>query len=521
MPSPRQPSTALPARLSTAVEVLAHPEDVPRLLRRAATRLADTAGASFEDRDGILAVDLRHGVHARMSACREARADLSGPGRFQFHLQLTGPDPLPHSYTDQLAQLWHGQPLSALECARIAAELPLMTTITDRRSEAQPLAGTALMITGHFLSDLVHLVDCLAALGAPLEAMTVLQKDYAYRLRHRVHAHLAERGVDIAPSADAEQAVHRHTARARRGGLRCLGLDDGGYLAPVLLGAPELAAAWSGIAEQTMSGIYKLHRREHELPFPVFSVAQSRLKGRIESYWIADKAVSTALSLLPPLKIEGQPALVIGYGNVGEQIAEQLTGRRMRVAVHDSDILRLIDAHEHGYTTRRHLDQLLVEHQPLLVFGATGRTSLGLSQFQVLRRNCFLASVTSGDVEFDLPALRRYAVATASTDATGTCHRLPGGVLATVLAGGRPVNFHETDSISNLHSDLVYAGMLIAADTLATSTSPTPGLDPGWADQVLEDSGLLEHYYERYGPTGHHSCAPAAAGILSTIGGGA
>ncbi|WP_406402831.1 hypothetical protein [Streptomyces uncialis] len=105
--------------------------------------------------------------------------------------------------------------------------------------------------------------------------------------------------------------------------------------------------------------------------------------------------------------------------------------------------------------------------------------------------------------EFDLPALEALAFQDAATrpalPASSRTHTLRGGVEVTVLADGRPVNFHETDSISNLHSDLVYAGMLTGACAVATDPAPA-GLDPSWADTVLEGSGLLQDYYERYGP---------------------
>ncbi|WP_404953939.1 hypothetical protein [Streptomyces sp. 147326] len=61
------------------------------------------------------------------------------------------------------------------------------------------------------------------------------------------------------------------------------------------------------------------------------------------------------------------------------------------------------------------------------------------------------------------------------------------------------MNFYEPDRISNLHSDLAYAGMLTDAGVVATRTAPT-GLDPAGADTVLEESGLLRDCYERYGP---------------------
>lgn len=553
------PADGLVSFAATAVDVVAAPEDGPRLLSQAARRLCDAAGpgAVLAGAGGELTADLGAGLRAGMFVSTEMRRDTDKTSLLRLHLRLSGEGEPPLAASlERWAGIWHRQALSTVEVKRLAGELPLMGATVERLRQDKPLADLAVLVTGHFLTDLVRLVDCLAELGAPLDAMTVLRKDYAYRWRHRVHGHLLEQGVHVADCAD-RGAVAAHAARARRAGLVCLALDDGGYVAPALLdgtrarsserpgpceraaGVPVRAGAdegarspvragagvragsgerpppggWAGVVEQTMSGIYRLQGREAELPFPVFSVAQSRLKGRIESYWIAEKAVTTALELLPALKIEGQPALVIGYGNIGAQIAALLTQRRMRVAVHDADILHLIDAHENGYVTARDLRTLLSGHEPLLVFGATGRTSMSKREFAALGRHAFLASVSSGDIEFDLPALEALAVqgtaASPALPASSRTHTLLGGVEVTVLADGRPVNFHETDSISNLHSDLVYAGMLTGACAVATGPAQA-GLDPAWADTVLEESGLLQDYYERYGPP----AAPTGRGLL-------
>ncbi|MER5809557.1 hypothetical protein ABT143_15405 [Streptomyces sp. NPDC002033] len=508
------PADGLVSFTATAVEVTADPADGPRLLRAAARRLCAAAGpdAVLGHSGGELTARLEPGLHAAMFVSTDMRHEGTGTSLLRLNLRLSGRGTTqpPAASLDHWADVWHRQALSAPETDRVAGELPLMNAAVARLRHAQPLAGSAVLVTGHFLTDLVHLVRCLAELGAPLDAMTVLRKDYAYQWRHRVHGHLEEQGVRVVDATDP-RAVGDHTDRARRKGLRCLALDDGGYVAPALLdqartrpGAGAAAGEWTGVVEQTMSGIYKLRGREGELPFPVFSVAQSRLKGRIESYWIAEKAVATALELLPVLKTEGQPALVIGHGNVGAHIAALLTQRRMRVAVHDADILQLINAHESGYVTSRDLSTLLTRHEPLLVFGATGRTSMSTREFEALRRPAYLASVSSRDIEFDLPALEALAARDRTSGPvarpSSRTHTLPGGVDVTVLAGGRPVNFHETDSISNLHSDLVYAGMLTGAVAVAAGQAP-PGLDPSWADAVLEESGLLQDYYELYGPT--------------------
>ncbi|MFI8813413.1 MULTISPECIES: hypothetical protein [unclassified Streptomyces] len=128
--------------------------------------------------------------------------------------------------------------------------------------------------------------------------MTVLRKGYAYQWRHRVHGHLEEQGVRVVDCSDP-RGIREHAARARRMNLRRLVLDYGGFVSPLLLDqiregyspASDEVGDWAGAVEQTMSGIYRLQGRGAELPYPVFAVAQSRLKARIESYWITEKAV--------------------------------------------------------------------------------------------------------------------------------------------------------------------------------------------------------------------------------------
>jgi adenosylhomocysteinase len=535
---------AVPIAPSVSVTVRAGSEDGAALLNAAARRMSAAAGGAplRVGQEGLL-VDLEPGLTAVMRATREIRpgglrsysglrpdsglrldaglrlgselrldAELRPDSELRLDAELRAAQPVPLSRLEHWAAVWRRQPFTRAETAGFAAQLPLMSAVTGRLADRKPLSGHAVMITGHFLSDLIHLVDCLSALGAPLEAMTVLQKDYAYRLRDRVAGHLQALGVRITPSADAARAVTEHSERAAANGQRCLALDDGGYITPPLAGElTRLAARWDGVVEQTMSGIYRLEGIH--APFPVFSVAQSRLKGRVESYWIADAAVSATLTLLPPVKIEGQPALVIGYGSVGEHIAAILRGRRMRVAVHDTDTLRLIEAHEHGYLTGRDLTGLVRGHAPLLVFGATGRRCLSAPQFAAMAGDCFLASVSSRDIEFDLSALR----ALPPDGDAGQRWRAPSGARITLLADGRPVNFYESDSISNLHSDLVYAGMLVGAHAVGTAAGlRPPGVDPGWADAVLAASGLLDDYYDRYGPrpplAGPRSAGPRSAG---------
>src|SRR5262249_47559769 len=158
--------------------------------------------------------------------------------------------------------------------------------------------------------------------------------------------HLAQRcGVPVWRYRDLLAGIEDHVARVTAAGKRSVIMDDGGYVLPtVLRQLPHAAAHFIGLVEQTTSGIRKLDGLT--LPLPLFSVAESDMKGLIESYGIADAAVRNTLRLLPDEKLEGQPALVLGFGRIGSEVARVLKDRRMRVAVFDSDITRMVGAHE-------------------------------------------------------------------------------------------------------------------------------------------------------------------------------
>jgi adenosylhomocysteinase len=277
-------------------------------------------------------------------------------------------------------------------------------------------------------------------------------------------------------------------------------LDDGGYVYPVLKGFRDRWQSFVGIIEQTMSGIWKIGLYD-QVPIPVFSVAESDLKGTIESYGVADAAVRNLLRLLPNEKFEGRRALVLGYGRIGREIASILDTKRMTVAVHDPDRLKLVAARENGFATDDDLDRLLRSHRPLIVFGCSGSPtgSLRSAHLDALRADCYLVSTTSRDREFDVGALRERAVTARSAGVAGTTYSLPDEVDVTLVADGFPINFHHAESMPNRYSDLILASMLVGACTLA---DPNCGFLPGHnldrTNVVLKASGLIEAYYDQY-----------------------
>ena len=283
-----------------------------------------------------------------------------------------------------------GVPFTGSETEAFAQQLPLVAGLPERVAD-KPLGECGVVLVGHLLSDLVVQAQTLMALGARPEAMTVLAKDYPYKLRARVEAHLASLGIAVLPVADAESAVRLHAGRVAEPSVV---IDDGGHVLPTLMKlAPDLLPRFRGLVEQSLPGIEELEAAGEAMPVPVpvFSVAQSAVKRGVEAHWIAQSVVRAIRELLAGENFDGAPALVVGYGMVGEQVARVLRAQRMRVAVHDTEWRKLVAAHEAGFLTAPDLPALLDGHRPALIVSATGRTGLGGEDLDFLPGDCFLA----------------------------------------------------------------------------------------------------------------------------------
>lgn len=501
-------STAARAPLApamTVVEFQATPGQALDVLNATAAVLTAEHGAVADPRHGSDGTTRRRlrlpgGCEAMLVAAAAPDADRALPAAHLLSLVVIEPGGRTDAELRALLRAVAAVPFTDLEMAEIREQLPL-TAALPRTLPPEPLAGFGLFLTIHHMSDFVVLIETLLALGVPPEHVTVIDKEYPYALSLRVDAHLRRRlGLAVYRYSELDDAIADHFKRLEPAGRPTMLLDDGGYVLPVVLRShPHFADRIAGLVEQTASGIWRLEGLP--LPVPVFSVAESTLKGAIESYGIADAAVRNMLALLPNAKFEGQPAVVLGYGRIGRQVAHVLRARRMRVGVYDTNLARLVTAHEEGFVTRPTAAGLLADEQPMVVFGTSGRGSLGGADLGVLRRDAYLVSTTSRDFEFRLDEFAAAASEVRRLGRLGTAYRLAGGVEVTVLGHGLPINFHYAESLPNRYVDLVMGAMALGAVTLAT---PGHGFAPGHnvaaTDRVLEDSALLRGYYATYGP---------------------
>jgi S-adenosylhomocysteine hydrolase len=497
----------LPLALSETVEFVGTATEAEAILDGIVRRSAEAASSvSSKRRDILWSRQMRfHGiVELRLSsgtrslftvAPSDSEAD-SESRQYRATWQLADPGDGTALLADKIPKIARLMPFTISEADSIRRDMPLTGSVPDL-FPGRPLASHSAIFTIHHLSDFLPLIEAALTLGLDPEDVTVIDKEYRYLHGERVDAHLRlSQRLRVRTYSQLEQALEEHFRHSQRSRKRVLVLDDGGYVLPLVLELhPEWLPLIAGVVEQTMSGIHKL--AHHQPPMPLFSVAQSHVKATVEAYGVADAAIRNTLSLLPQEKFEGRSALVLGYGRIGSEIAGILRSRRLQVAVFDTDIVRLVSAHERGFVTDRNLSELLSQWRPNLVFGCVGDGSLTAEHFARITWNCYLVSTTSRDREFALTDLARISSSVERMGRIGTRYRLPNGAAVLVLGHGMPINFHYAQSLPNRSIDLVLASVLVGAAVLATKGAElAPGVDLEATNGALEEAGLLSSYYD-------------------------
>jgi len=149
---------------------------------------------------------------------------------------------------------------------------------------------------------------------------------------------------------------------------------------------------------------------------------------------------------------------IIGYVRLGHGIAKYLFGQNIKPLVFDVDSVKMVEAYKDGCVPANKSNLL---KSCDLIFCATGSGSISLSEFSILKRGCYVASVTSSEDEFDLlglqnkfaeTALNRYV--TRLENSNTYFHMLNKGDAVNFLGGDRVGDFIrlvQAEILAGLH----------------------------------------------------------------------
>ena len=500
-----------PQPFSATFEVRGRPSEVSQLVNELLGRLK-TSGWRLErsqrGRSPLRMVRLSAGEQWLVVAVAGPRPHrLSWP--HEYELSVSGVARDRSALHDLVAAL----PFTPLELEVLAHDMPLTASVSARAPDwipsvevgEQPLAGYGAVFTIHHQTDFVLLLEQALELGLDRHLVTVIDKEYRYRFSRRVDAHLRDRlVVPVYRYSEIDHGLSEHirrveAARARSGATTwtpTIVVDDGGYILPRLIESFEpFLSLFTGVVEQTKSGIWKLRPFAHDLRVPLFSVAESELKATVEAHGVAQAALTSLRQLLPHEKFDGRRAVVVGYGVIGQALAERL--RRINIDVHiaDTSASMLVTARERGFQVSDALPNLVEDVQPRYIFSCAEPGAVGAEVLRRIRNDCALVSLTSRDVAFDKEALAVMARAQPFGTVGTLYHKEDPPCTLLLIADGFPVNFHFAESMPNQQSDLVMASLLVGAITLAQANpSWPPGNDPARANSILNEGTLLHDF---------------------------
>ncbi|MBT2496140.1 adenosylhomocysteinase [Microbacterium sp. ISL-59] len=288
-----------------------------------------------------------------------------------------------------------------------------------------------------------------------------------------VAAVLRARGIPVDGDPALSGAAERTAAVAfLRRGFDLL-LDDGSHLIR-LAHEGGLAVELKGAAEETTSGLtpLRLMQREGVLDIPVIAVNDALTKTSFDNrYGTGQSCVFAIADALDAAGIDlrDQPAVVVGYGPVGEGVAAHLRALGVEVAVTETDPVRALRAAHDGYRIGR-----LHDLAPgTLVVSATGAPHT--VDAEVLRTAAVVA-VAGGvphEIDLDPSTLRPYAG--ENGEASPFVERAGDGAL--VIARGGCVNLSAGEGNPIEIMDLSFAVQLFAVEHLLTHDLPA-GVHP-------------------------------------------
>jgi adenosylhomocysteinase len=382
--------------------------------------------------------------------------------------------------------LLHGVPLprrvTAEERIEVAGmHMPVSTGIAAELRARGTVRGTRIGIAMVLEPKTAQLALLLRDAGAEVAV-------YAHpdEIDPEVARALRARGIAVDGSPTLSGAAEREAAIAflRRG--HELLLDDGSHLIR-LAHEEDLLDSLRGAAEETTSGLtpLRLMAAEGVLRIPVVAVNDAAMKTAFDNrYGTGQSCVCAIGDVLDGagIGLRDQPAVVVGYGPVGEGVAAHLRAFGVTVAVAETDPIRALRAAHDGYRTGP-----LHELAPgALVVSATGAPHTVDAEALHAARIVAVAGGVPGEVDVDLDLLQ-----TVESTGAPVSHldRVDAGAL--LIARGGCVNLAAAEGNPIEIMDLSFAVQLSAVAHLLTAAL-TAGVHalPAEVDQAVARAAL-------------------------------
>ena len=385
--------------------------------------------------------------------------------------------------------------------------------ITEKEIAALgPLSGIRLACSVHLEHKCVPFFEALLERGACVFLTTC----NPHTVRDDVVARLVSRGAEASAwngmSAQEQEEAAQHALEWKPTHLYEMGatlcgtlLERAGSAGAGSGGAGSAGAAHGGMApagadsagvvaglEATGSGILRINALTsggRRLAFPVFNCDSVPIKEGLHNRHLVGVSTWHTFMERTLLSLHGRRILVVGFGLVGQGVAETARAFGGAVSVAEKDPVRALFAQYAGYQTGS-LEELIPSADVIVT--ATGRPGvLAARHFKALKPGCFLLNVGHTADEIQVEALGPRAEVMPFVEEVS-----PSGAAVYLFAGGSMANLTAGHGDSLNSFDVTMATLAAGVRFLLSpeARSFQPGLHPlprsAWEHVARAASGV-------------------------------
>ena len=349
-----------------------------------------------------------------------------------------------------------------------ARHSPVLTQLAAKHLGDGALRGRKVAVVVHLEAKTAYLATLLAEAGADV----VAAGSNARSTQDAVCAALVARGIEV----HARHGVSPDEFTADLLDVADTGpelvIDDGAELTRrILEHRPDLVPNLQGVTEETTTGVARLRAFEAEgkLTFPAVAANNARCKHMFDNPYGTGQSSLTAILRLTNLSAAGKRFTIVGYGWVGQGLAQRAAGYGGKVTVVEIDPVQALRAVMDGHRTAP-LERAL-EDADFVITATGGVDSLPATAFPFLKDKVVLANAGHQDREIDVDALgpgEEVRDRVTQHDVGGTrVYLCVGGSLVNIAGGdGNPVEI----------MDLSFSVQALSVHHLAQGAAP-PGLN--------------------------------------------
>ena len=359
--------------------------------------------------------------------------------------------------------------------------MPVLQIIRKRFLKEQPLKGIRISACLHVTTETANLAITLRDGGADV----VLCASNPLSTQDDVAASLVkDYGIPTyAIKGEDKDTYYSHIVSALDHKPQ-ITMDDGADLVTMILSKrQDLVPGVLGGTEETTTGVIRLRSMANEgvLKFPIVAVNDADTKHFFDNRYGTGQSTLDGILRATNLLFAGLRVVILGYGWCGRGVAMRAKGLGADVIVTEINPTKALEATMDGFRVMPMADASRIGDVFITV---TGNKSVVAGQhFRLMKDGAVVANSGHFNVEIDIPALEKLAVAKRQTREFVDEYTLRGGKKIYLLGEGRLINLAAAEGHPAVVMDMSFADQALSAEYMVKNAkSLEPKVYPVPAD---------------------------------------